>query len=146
AVGWLGLLATTGVVVYELRNTQIYDYALHRAKQLELRLELESVFSPGEFGGLFSERPVDGVRALGLSVKHDRGLALVYGAAIGGWVYVASWGLLHALGVASSQKVGGVIGAIAGVVVIVEFLRIDSRPNKAGAPRPSQPEEQRSAA
>jgi hypothetical protein len=132
AVGAIGLLATLGIVVYEVRNTQIYDYSVHRAKELEKRLGLVSVFGGGT-GGFFSERPGRDVRILGFPVGHDRGLALVYGAAIGGWCYVLGWGALRALDVGEPQKIGGIIGVIGGLVVLVEFLRIDGRPNKAGS-------------
>ena len=43
AVGLLGLTATLGIVFYELRNTQLYDYAVHRAKKLEQRLQFVSI-------------------------------------------------------------------------------------------------------
>ncbi len=35
AVGAIGLIATLGVLLYELRNTQLYDYGLNRAQMLE---------------------------------------------------------------------------------------------------------------
>ena len=139
AIGAVGLLATLGIVVYELRNTQIYDYAVHRAKELEARLGLMSVFGTGATGGFFSERPGRDVRIFGLPVGHDRGLALVYGAAIGGWCYLLGWGVLRALDVAEPQKGGGAIGVAAGLAVLIEFLRIDGRPNKAGASTDSAP-------
>lgn len=114
AVGSLGLVATLGIVLYEVSNTQLYDYAVARAEALEARLGL----------GLFSERPGHRVRIFGLAVGgHDRGLALVYSAAIGGWGYLVGWGALRALDVAQAQTIGGVIGAIAAVLVLVEFLR-----------------------
>ena len=57
AVGLLGLIATLGVLVYELRNTQLYDYALHRAQVLErhARIDLDRRRAPN--GGLFADRP-----------------------------------------------------------------------------------------
>lgn len=140
AVGAIGLLATLGIVVYEIRNTQVYDYAVHRAKILEERLGVGSVFRDGAPGGLFGERPGRTVRLFGLAVAgHDRGLALVYGAAVGGWSYILAWGALHALGAGSPQRIGGVIGVVAGLAVLLELLRVDTRPNKAGAPRPAVP-------
>lgn len=135
AVGLLGLTATLGVVVYELRNTQLYDYAVHRAKELERRLEHVSVFDETATGGLFSERPGRSIRIFGLAtVGHDRGLSLVYGAAVGAWSYVVAWGALRALGAGDARQFGGAIGAVVGLLTLVEFLRIDGRPDKAGAP------------
>ena len=40
AVGLLGLVATVGIVIFDLRNTQLLDYAVLRAKSLEERLGL----------------------------------------------------------------------------------------------------------
>ena len=136
AVGLLGLIAMLGIVVYELRNTQVYDYAIHRAKELERLLGHVSVFDQTATGGLFSERPGRSIRIFGLAaVGHDRGLSLVYGAAIGAWSYVVAWGALRALDVGDARTVGGAIGAAVGLLTLVEFLRIDSRPHKAGSSR-----------
>ncbi len=135
AVGGLGLLATLGIVVYELRNTQLYDYAIYRATVLETELGQISIFNPPQPGGLYSERPGHDLRVLGLATAgHERGLAFVYGAAIAGWCYLVAWGALRAADVGSAQKIGGVIGAVAGAVVLLEFLRVDGRPNKQGRP------------
>ncbi len=37
-VGIMGVLITVGIVMYELRNTQFYNAAVHRAKWLEVSL------------------------------------------------------------------------------------------------------------
>src|SRR5918992_5797697 len=83
AVGLLGLFATLGILVYELRNSQIRAAALRHAGELEQLLELRSgrTEPPGtsRFFGV-------------LPLKHDLGLALVYGAAFAGWTYLVSWG------------------------------------------------------
>ena len=129
AVGALGLVATIGVVVYELRNTQVYEYAVERAAKVERELGIPAVYDPTRPGGLFGERPDSRLRLFGLAVGYERGLALVYGAAIGGWSYLFAWGALHALGVSNAQRGGGVIGVAAGLVVLVEFVRIDARPD-----------------
>ena len=138
AVGAVGLLATFGIVVYELRNTQIYDYAILRAQELEARLGLAAIFQGQPHGGFFRERPGRDVRIFGLAVVgHDRGLALVYGGAIGAWCYVLGWGALRAAHVGNARELGGVIGVLAGLAVLIEFLRIDGRPQgRALAPVP----------
>lgn len=125
SVGVLGLVATLGIVLYELRNSAIHDYALDRARHLEAKLGFDSAFHAGRSGGLFSERPGRGIAA------RDRGLALVYGAAIGGWAYLLAWGALRALGVQHAQSRGLAVGALAALVVLVGFLRLDARPTPA---------------
>jgi hypothetical protein len=133
AVGALGLTATVGVVVYELRNTQVYEYALRRAAALERALEIPSPFEPSRPGGLFAERPARELRVFGLAVAHERGLALVYAAAIGGWTYLLAWGGLHLLGVQESQRAGGLLGTLVAAVVLTEFLRLGGRVTDAKA-------------
>jgi hypothetical protein len=48
AIGLVGLVATLGILIYELRNSQTYVESMQRARMLEQRLELGS-------GGLLSE-------------------------------------------------------------------------------------------
>src|ERR671930_1172254 len=118
AVGLIGLVATLGIFVYELRNTQIHDAVVERATQLERRLGLDASLGEAHAGGLFGERPGHAVRLLGLvTVVGDRGLGLVYGAALAGWGYLVAWGALRALDVGAARKVGGVIGFAVGLVV-----------------------------
>jgi hypothetical protein len=127
AVGVVGLVATLGIVLYELRNTQVYEYALERAQALEERLGFPSLFHGGETGGPFSELPGRDVRVLGLAIGHDRALALVYGAALGAWAYLVAWGVLRALDVSQPQKIGGAVGVFCGVVALVDLLRLAPR-------------------
>jgi hypothetical protein len=127
AVGAVGLVATLGIVLQELRNTQIYEYGLERAKLLEARLGFPSLFHGAETGGPFSEYPGREVRILGLATGHDRALALVYGAALGSWAYIVAWGVLRALDVSQPQKIGGAIGVFCGALVLVELVRIAPR-------------------
>ena len=115
AVGTLGLAATVGVVLYELHNTQLYEYALGRAESLEAQLGL----------ALYRQRPAH---------AHDRPLALVYAAVLGAWAYVVGWGALAAGGVADAQPVGGAIGAAAALASAVVLVR---REEPAPAARPA---------
>jgi hypothetical protein len=127
-VGLLGLAATAGVLLYELRNSQIFDYAVRRAAALEEELRLESPREPSEAGGLFRERPGEPARLFGLvRVGQGRGLALVYGAALSGWGYLTAWGVLRWIGVGHARLVGGVLGLVIGVVVLAELERAETR-------------------
>ena len=107
-VGVLGLAAITGVILYELRNTELYVYALERAAALEQALELPS-------GGLYRSRPHPR--------GHDGGLSLVYGAAVGGWTYLVAWGGLRALDVGRPRAVGAIVGVCVAVAVVALLLR-----------------------
>jgi hypothetical protein len=124
AVGAIGLIATLGVLLYELRNTQLYDYGLGRAQLLERELGFGSMANRGSPGGLFSDRPARTLRLFGvLPVDRDAGLSLVYSAAIAGWTYLLAWGALHALGLGHARAVGGTIGAAAGLLLLLELTR-----------------------
>ena len=148
AVGLLGLFVTLGIISYEMRNTVLYDAAVHRAKCLELRLRLP-LFTEGESkGGVFNERPprpklfdesplfrelyASQITAQpALTVWHDQALALVYGSAIGGWVFI----IMNSLLVLLTQQRSGVniLAAIltAGIVAFLfiwGLIRLDKRP------------------
>ena len=57
AVGILGFVMTIGIFFYDIRNTQFYDAAIHRAKWLEALLDLPICMQSKTIGGLFNERP-----------------------------------------------------------------------------------------
>jgi hypothetical protein len=103
AVGLLGLIATLGVLLYELGNTQAYEHATHRADELEKELGLAPTFHP--------------------PAGREHGLALVYGAALAGWTYLVVWGALRLLDVAAAQKVGAAVAVLAGLLVMLQLLR-----------------------
>ena len=88
AIGALGLVATFGIYLYELQNSQLYAAAAGRARELERQLELSG----------------------GDPDTHDLGLSLVYGAALAGWSYIVSWGSLRALELESARGIGLAIG------------------------------------
>ena len=138
-VGLLGLCATLGILVYELRNTQLYDYATRRAKAVERELQLVSAFGGQGAGGLYSERPDRSIHVLGIELGHDRGLALVYGAALAGWSYLVSWGALRALDVARPRAIGGIIGVVVGLVVVAALVRITVRDGEPAEAAPQWP-------
>jgi hypothetical protein len=127
-VGVLGLLATLGIFVYELRNTQISGTLIRRAAELERQLQLPSSLGAQHSGGLYTERPGITVQLLGfLPVSHGLGLGLVYSAAIAGWSYLVAWGALSAVGAPEAQAAGAALGAVAGVVVLFEVERFHRR-------------------
>ena len=107
-VGLLGLVATTGILLYELGNTQTLmlrypvpsissecsDFVLLRNK-LSDRLELVS--------------PMDQHRLFGtIRVSQDQAVGLVYGAALGGWGYLFGLRVMeHGLHVSGARAIGG---------------------------------------
>ena len=127
-VGILGLLATLGIFVYELRNTQISGTLIRRAAELERQLQLPSAQGGPGSGGLYTERPGITVQLLGfLPVSHGLGLALVYSAAIAGWSYLVAWGGLSAVETPEAQAAGAALGAVAGVIALFEVERFHRR-------------------
>jgi hypothetical protein len=125
AVGLLGLVATFGVLLYELRNSELAEYLGARAAALERELALKSVFGGDAPGGPFGERPPRTVRLFGVVPPgNERGLSLVYSAAVAGWSYLVAWGALRALDVGHPRTAGAVIGVVAGLVVLADIERL----------------------
>jgi hypothetical protein len=117
AIGLLGMTATLGILVYELRNSQIYAAAAKRAEQLERRLGFE--------GGLYSDHPPASKRLIGIfPATRLTGLGLVYGAALAGWSYLVSWGLLRAVDLGDARSIGLIVGAVVGALVAAEVMRV----------------------
>ena len=154
AVGVLGFIATLGITIYELRNSQLYEAAMHRAKTLETRLQMKGSSPDGGNAGLFGERPPYVSRDIWagftakqkrepprngpfmpfwfVSVTHDHGLALIYGAALGTWVYLFALGLLALpvpaylwpdLPLGYLRLISALVGMAAGVWSIYQFLK-----------------------
>ncbi len=69
----IGLVVVAGLLVYELRNSQLHDDLISRGRRIEEELGVDT----GQFRG----RRI----ASGWLIKHDRALALVYGAALLSW-------------------------------------------------------------
>jgi hypothetical protein len=119
AVGILGLAATLGILVYELRNIDLRNGLAERIKTIESELVGRE---------LLGSRADGSWKLFGLvQPRHGVGLALVYGAALAGWGYLVSWGALEALDVGHARDVGIVIGAAWGLLVLFEILRLDAR-------------------
>jgi hypothetical protein len=116
----------------------ILDAALYRMDDLERLLGLD-------VGG-GRRAPDDGVTRSGhqhrlfgtVRVGQDHALGLVYGAALGGWMYLFAWGVLHATHVSSPQLIGGAIGACCAVVVMLEVGRVGSESNNRARRAPAE--------
>jgi hypothetical protein len=172
-LGLLGLLATLGITIYELRNSQLYEAAMHRAKTLERRLGMKGGgSSEGRNEGLFVERPpyVDRVtwdtwaranpeprdlsqlplkRFWFVPVKHDHGLALIYGAALGAWVYLFVYGVLalpvpadlwRPVSVGYLRLISALLGISAAAWSICQFFLHDKHRVKKPLSEPAPPE------
>jgi hypothetical protein len=130
AIGLLGLAATLGVLVYELRNAQ-----LSRAATLRIGRFEASAFP----GGPLAVEP----RSVGpVALTHSLALGLVYGCALGGWAYLVAWGALRAGSLEHARSAGLVIGAAVAVLAVAGVLRLeggrrDDAPERAPLPRGS---------
>jgi hypothetical protein len=127
AVGLIGLAATLGIFIYELRNSHIYAAAVRRAGEIEQTLGMSAGPS-----SLLAERQQRTARLFGLlAAWQNRGVALVYGAALAGWMYLVAWGALRALDVSNARNTGAVIAVVLGVLVILDVEWIDRRSTKS---------------
>jgi hypothetical protein len=116
AVGILGLSATVGILVYELRNTQTRE-------EIRIRInEIERLLIGRELLGASRGN----VKLFGfVALRYQIGVALVYAAALAGWGYLIAWGALAGLDVGHSRDIGVVIGAVWGLLVLREVNRLD---------------------
>jgi hypothetical protein len=95
ALGIVGLFATLGILFYDQRNTQLYNDAMARAKFLEELLGFVSHRNKQKPGGLFLSRPERKLKFLGFILMwHDRGLSIVYSAALSSWIFLTVHGVL----------------------------------------------------
>jgi len=135
SVGLLGAIATIGILLYELRNMQALDAAVDRAADLRRALGLDA----GQPGPLGAEPPsrdrLFGVATIG----QDQAVGLVYGAALGGWIYLLAWGALRGLEVSGARTIGGVIAACCTIAVVVEVGRISGEVKRTSGHLPAGP-------
>ncbi len=130
ALGLVGFTATFGILVYELRAGEIMTSLRTRIRVLET--------------GLLAYGPLvqpSGQKLFGtVAVSHRRGVAIVFGTALGAWAYVVGWGALRALSLARARDVGLVIGVAVAAVVFLEIERFESAPaEEPSAAEPPQP-------
>jgi hypothetical protein len=123
ALGAIGLTATLGILVYELRAGEMKNALSLRAGVLESQLLV--------YGPLVAPaaRRLFGI----FQVTHRRGVALVFGAALAAWTYVVAWGGLRAISVDRARDVGLVIGLIAGAAIFGEVERLEGQRGQAPA-------------
>jgi hypothetical protein len=134
AVGTLGLLTSFGITLYEIRNSQLYDSLVHRARGLERLLGLVVLSKGNATGGMFSERPERELKLFGkIQVWHKLALAVVYGTVLGSWCYLVIASLFSLMGYPSDLG-AALIAALLGTVLAWEYLRL----SKHG--RPAYPE------
>ena len=82
-VGLIGFVVTLGIVMYELRNTQLYDASMQRMRVLEWRLGFKSTVGKHSTpGGVHLGRPGRSHSFMLLPVVHDYGLALIYASSL----------------------------------------------------------------
>ncbi len=116
AIGLLGLCASFGVLLYELRNGEIQSAVAQRVAEVERVLLPHGPLAAVPRSRLFGLVPISRTGAL----------ALVYGAALGGWGYLVAWGALRAVGATGAARPAGLaIGAAFGVLIAVEIVRLE---------------------
>ena len=130
AVGVIGMVSLVGIMFYDLRNTQFYDAAVHRARALEKAMGTETFTKGARDGGLFNERPGRELFWWGkIQIWHDRSLYLVYGASVSGWAFVIVDALLSLVG-APSSLVAVVAATATGALFVRELHRLERVQNR----------------
>jgi hypothetical protein len=133
ALGALGFLATLGILVYDQRNTELYEKHVRRAKLLELRLRVPPSSESEGSGGPFMNRAGRGRRFLGVTMWHDRGLSLVYATVLGAWGYLLTTSLTSGFVAAGfpvrwrPAVIGAAIGLVVFTVTLLQLWVLDSQ-------------------
>lgn len=128
-LGALGFFVTIGIIFYDQRNTGIYEKQIRIAKLLELRLGFEGLSAADSVSGPFLGRPGRSRNLFGrIQIWHDRGLAMIYSAALGVWAFMMASSSIS-LVVGARQEAQLIAGFLAlGVTMIFwrELHRLDS--------------------
>ena len=130
-VSLLAFMATLGIVLYDQRNSELYNALVHRAKYLESLGACPP--SPGALrktsvGGQFNERPLPQKVFLGVArARHDTGLAFVYGPILGAWIFPFLLGVFGIFSVLSpSLQAFAALAAASGAFLFTRHLiRLD---------------------
>lgn len=126
-----GLTITLGIVIYEIRNSQLHDLAVHHQKVLRQWLGMPPL-------SLIGDRPAR-PRLFGLlSVWHDRALGIIYGACTGAWI-----GLIAFASFDFARRNPWVLLAPVALVFVAiyeEIIRINERTKSSIGPVPPAPE------
>ena len=121
-IGIFGFIVTVGVIMYDQRNTQIYDTMVRRLKRIEAHMDMELVQNGADHGGPFLDRPGRSYRLFGILMWHDRGLTIIYSAAISAWTYLIVYGFIDILAL-SSTKLKIVVSLVLAVIVFLLFFK-----------------------
>jgi hypothetical protein len=125
ALAAVGFLVTLGIVIYDQRNTQLYNNVIGRAEHLEDTLRL-SIATGDQRGGLFASRTRKPRRLFWLiPMRHDRATALIYSVSLGAWAFAAFETISVACGVA--------VGVAVALAFDLELERHDKTFNRISA-------------
>jgi hypothetical protein len=128
AIGALGLLVIIGIIVYEIRNTQLYDALWLRAICLEADMGFRPIDEAYQYGGSFLGQPHDRRTIIPrprwtIRLGHTLAIALVYGASVGVWVWVIVSGAFAKSSI-QPRLWPWVIGALAGIAAGSDLLHL----------------------
>jgi len=138
ALGMLGLVVSAGLLLYDQRNSQIYNSLIGRLNLIEESLRLPAMRENKQVGGAFLDRPGGNRRRMLLGVlpaNHGLGLDLIYSASIAAWLFVITRACLSLLSL-STQTVAALLlllPTFLGVLLFINLRRIDSRSDWEGA-------------
>ena len=139
AFATLGLVATSGLLIYDLRNSQLYNALIFRARFLEARLGLDSSGLVRGAAGQFSEAPDPRPAPRAFAVTHGLGLALIYGSSLAAWVSAFAEAALTSADAGHTELwVAGVAAlSFAGVVALLMRFGATKKPPDSATHAPN---------
>jgi hypothetical protein len=139
AISLLGFLATFAIIMYDQRNSQLYNDASARARWLEGQLGFKSHYQEGwkdDTGGLFRQRPGRTRQIFGIILWHDKALSIIYAASLAAWVFLAVRGIETSslFGGPSGNTIrhpdryGLILALVAGFVAYTQQMKYETKP------------------
>ena len=126
-VALIGFLITIGIVFYDQRNSQLSNQAYFHAKELERQMQLP-------LNGALSSRPGRTLSTFGIKIWHDRGLALIYGSVLSGWLFLIVYA--GALWLNISETIAVALSSGLFILALVVFIRELHRLDKVASENP----------
>jgi hypothetical protein len=131
ALGILGFVVTIGVLLYDQRNSQIYNCLVGRLNLIEESLRMPAMRENKQVGGAFLDRPGKDRRRMLLRLlpaNHGLGLDLIYSASVAAWLFVIT--LASVLLLCPSFQLKGplifLLPTVLGVLLFLNLRRIDN--------------------
>ena len=137
ALGVLGLVVTIGILLYDQRNSQIYNCLIGRLNLIEESLRMPAMRGNKQVGGAFLDRPGKDRRRMvlwALPANHGLALDLIYASSVAAWLFIITSAGLSLLGSSPETQLRYLflIPAVLGILLFINLRCIDNKSSWEG--------------